>query len=120
MEFEQAMKTLVYSVIALAVVLNVGRFVILEIRTHRNRSAPLETLRAVAYRKHDDGAPVMAGRTTNYVYHITFHTAGGEALKLYMDRNAYFRIPEGASGELMFQGEKLWRFTLEDGTEIRQ
>ena len=37
-----------------------------------------------------------------------------------MDRDAYFNIPEGASGELLYQGEKLWRFTLEDGTEIRQ
>ena len=107
---------------ALGLLLVVGgyKFFLLEYRTAKIRNAPEVTVRATAYYKDPNTFPVMAGRTTNYVYHITFHTEAGEAVTLYMNRDAYFNIPEGASGELLYQGEKLWRFTLEDGTEIRQ
>lgn len=103
---------------AIAVVL--FKFILTEYRTAKIRNAPEVTVRATAYHKDPDSYPVIAGRATNYVYHITFHTDSGEALTLCMNRDAYFNIPEGASGELLYQGEKLWRFTFDDGTEIRQ
>ena len=106
--------------LAFAAVAGLIRFLRIEYHTAKIRNAPEVTVRATAYYKDPDTFPVIAGRTTNYVYHITFHTDAGEAVTLYMNRDAYFSIPEGASGELLYQGERLWRFTLENGTEIRQ
>lgn len=120
MDTERILRLCVYGVIAFSAVAGLVRYILMECRTAKIRNAPEATLRATAYYKDPETYPVMAGRTTNYVYHITFHTESGEALKLYMNRDAYFNIPEGASGELMFQGEKLWRFTFDDGTELRQ
>lgn len=109
-----------WAALGFAIAAGLFKFILMEYRTAKIRNAPEVTVRATAYYKDPDTFPVMAGRTTNYVYHITFHTEAGEAVTLYMNRDAYFNIPEGASGELLYQGEKLWRFTLEDGTEIRQ
>ena len=109
-----------WAALGFAIAAGLIKFILMEYRTAKIRNAPEVTVRATAYYKDPDTFPVMAGRTTNYVYHITFHTEAGEAVTLYMNRDAYFNIPEGASGELLYQGEKLWRFTLEDGTEIRQ
>lgn len=120
MELEKTIRVVVYAVIAFSAIAGLSRYILMEYRTAKIRNAPVETVRATAYHKDPDSYPVMAGRTTNYVYHITFHTESGEALTLYMNRDAYFNISEGASGALMFQGEKLWRFTFDDGTEIRQ
>lgn len=106
--------------IALTLGIVLGRFLLIELRTGRNRNQPLETVRATVYLRHPEMVPALAGRDNAYYYYITFHTQTGESLKLYMNRDAFFNIPEGASGELMWQGEKLWRFTLDDGTEIRQ
>lgn len=111
---------LVYICLGLAAIIGLYKFILLEYRTARICNAPEVTVRATVYYKDPDCFPVPAGRTTNYVYHITFHTESGEALKLYMNRDAYFNIPEGASGELLCQGEKLWRFTMDNGTVIRQ
>lgn len=111
---------LVYVCLGLAAIFGLYKFILLEYRTARIRNAPEVTVRATVYYKDPDCFPVPAGRTTNYVYHITFHTESGEAVKLYMDRDAYFSIPEGASGELLYQAERLWRFTLDDGTVIVQ
>lgn len=120
MELEKTIRVVVYTVIAFSAIAGLVRYILMEYRTAKIRNAPEVTVRATAYFKDPDSYPVMAGRTTNYVYHITFHTESGEALTLYMNRDAYFNIPEGASGELLYQGEKLWRFTFDDGTEIRQ
>ena len=120
MELEKTIRVVVYTVIAFSAIAGLVRYILMEYRTAKIRNAPEVTVRATAYYKDPDSYPVMAGRTTNYVYHITFHTESGEALTLYMNRDAYFNIPEGASGELLYQGEKLWRFTFDDGTEIRQ
>lgn len=120
MELEKTIRLVVYAVIAFSAIAGLVRYILMEYRTAKIRNAPVETIRATAYHKNPDSYPVMAGRTTNYVYHITFHTDSGEAVTLYMNRDAYFNIPEGASGALMFQGEKLRRFTFDDGTEIRQ
>jgi len=109
-----------WAALGFAIAAGLFKFILMEYRTAKIRNAPEVTVRATVHYKDPDTFPVMAGRTTNYVYHITFHTESGEALTLYMNRDAYFNIPEGASGELLYQGEKLWRFTLEDGTEIRQ
>lgn len=109
-----------WAALGFAIVVGLFKFILMENRTAKIRNAPEVSVRATAYHKDPNTFPVMAGRTTNYVYHITFHTEAGEAVTLYMNRDAYFNIPEGASGELLYQGEKLWRFTLEDGTEIRQ
>lgn len=120
MPLEKIITGCFYAALGFALAAGLVKYFLMEYRTAKIRNAPVETVRATAYHKDPDSYPVMAGRTTNYVYHITFHTQSGEALKLYMNRDAYFNIPEGASGELMFQGEKLWRFTFDDGTEIRQ
>ena len=109
-----------YAALGFLLVVGGYKFFLLEYRTAKIRNAPEVTVRATVYYKDPNTFPVPAGRTTNYVYHITFHTETGEALTLYMNRDAYFNIPEGASGELLYQGEKLWRFTLEGGTEIKQ
>ena len=117
---EKIMNICRWAVPAFAVAAFLIRLIRIEYHTAKIRNAPEVTVRATAFYKDPDSYPVMAGRTTNYVYHITFHTDSGEAVTLYMNRDAYFNIPEGASGELVYQGERLWRFTLEDGTEIRQ
>ena len=109
-----------WAALGFSIVVGIVKFILMEYRIAKIRNAPEVTVRATAYYKDPNTFPVMAGRTTNYVYHITFHTDTGEAVTLYMNRDAYFNIPEGGSGELLYQGEKLWRFTLEDGTEIRQ
>ena len=95
-------------------------FIVVNYRSNKRNNAPVETARAIVHYKHPDMEPVLLGRHSCYIYYVTFHTETGEALTLYMNRDAYFNIPEGASGELLYQGEKLWRFTLEDGTEIKQ
>lgn len=109
-----------YVLLGIAAGFALYKFILLEYRTAKIRNAPEITVRASVYYKDPDTFPVIAGRTTNYVYHITFHTESGDAVKLYMDRDAYFNIPEGASGELHYQAQKLWRFTMDDGTQIRQ
>lgn len=120
MPLEKIITACLYGALGFAAAVGLVKFILMEYRTAKIRNAPEVTLRATAYYKDPETYPVMAGRTTNYVYHITFHTEVGEAITLYMNRDAYFNIPEGASGELLYQGEKLWRFTLEDGTVIKQ
>lgn len=120
MPSREIMEFCLYGALGFAAVAGIVKFILMEYRTAKIRNAPEITVRALAYWKDPEGYPVMAGRTTNYVYHIIFHTESGEAVKLYMNRDAYFNISEGASGELLYQGEKLWRFTMDDGTVIRQ
>lgn len=120
MSIEKIVNISLWAVPVLAVAAFLIRFIRIEYHTAKIRNAPEVTVRATAWYKDPDSYPVMAGRSTNYVYHITFHTESGEAVTLYMNRDAYFNIPEGASGVLLYQGKKLWRFTFDNGTEIRQ
>jgi len=88
-------------------------FILVEYRNHRKNSAPVETARAVAYYKHPDMEPALAGRHSSYIYYITFHTESGDILKLYMNPNDYFSIEEGSWGMLTWQHNKFWKFEKE-------
>ena len=68
---------LVYVCLGLAAIIGLYKFILLEYRTARIRNAPEVTVRATVYYKDPDCFPVPAGRTTNYVYHIIFHTESG-------------------------------------------
>ena len=89
-------------------------FVIVEYRNHRRNNTPVETARAVAYYKHPDMEPALAGRHSSYIYYITFHTETGEILKLYMNSQDYFAISEGSWGILTWQHNKFWKFQKEE------
>jgi len=89
-------------------------FIMVEYRNHKRSSAPVETARAVAYYKHPDMEPVLMGRASTYVYYITFHTDSGDILKLYMNPQDYYSIPEGSWGMLTWQHNKFWKFEKED------
>lgn len=89
-------------------------FITVEYRNHKRSSAPVETARAVAYYKHPDMEPVLTGQASTYVYYITFHTDAGDILKLYMNPQDYYSIPEGSWGMLTWQHNKFWKFEKED------
>ena len=100
--------------IVLAVIAFLGHFLLVEYRNHMRSSAPVETARAVAYYKHPDMEPVLTGRASTYVCYITFHTDSGDILKLYMNPQDYYSIPEGSRGILTWQHNKFWKFQKED------
>ena len=95
-------------------------FVVVEYRSWKRNNAPTETDRAVAHFKDPTPEASIYGRNHTYTYHVIFHTDSGKILNLYMGRDPYHSIPEGASGELTWQDQKFWKFVLEDGTEINQ
>ena len=103
----------------LVAVLWIGYFIVVEYRSWKKNNAPVETARAVAHCKDPNPQASIYGRNHTYIYYITFQTESGDLLKLYMDRDPYFSIPEGASGELPWQETKFWKFILEDGTEVK-
>lgn len=89
-------------------------FVLVEYRSHKRNNAPVETARAAAYCKHPDMEPVLTGRSSTYVYYITFHTNSGDILKLYMTPQDYYSISEGSWGILTWQHNKFWKFQKEE------
>lgn len=89
-------------------------FIVLEYRNWKNGQAPVNTCGATAYIKHSETALVNAGRTSGDVHFITFHTDDGEAVKLYMNPQQFYSIPEGSRGTLTWQGERFWKFTKEE------
>lgn len=106
------LKTILIVLAAAAFILH---FILVEYRSRRQSSAPVETARAVAYYKHPEMEASLAGRHSTYVYYITFHTESGDILKLYMDRDHYFSIPEGSWGMLTWQRDRFWKFEKEEG-----
>ena len=106
------------SLLILAIAINVLHFIYVCYRSWKRNNAPVETSRAVAYYKDPDMKASLHGRNHTYVFHIIFHTESGEILNLYMGRDQYYRIPEGATGALTWQEKKFWSFKMEDGTEV--
>lgn len=86
------------------------RYILLEYRIYRNNKAPVYTDRAVAHYKHEETDAPYLGRGYSYVHYITFHTDSGIAVKLYMNSDDFYIIQEGDTGELTWQGNKLWKF----------
>ena len=89
-------------------------FIILEYRNYQNSNAPVFTEPAVAYFKHPETQLVNQGRTSGDVHFITFHTDNGEICKLYMTAQNFYSIPEGSRGILTWQGERFWKFEIEE------
>lgn len=87
---------------------------VVEYKLRQNNKAPVNTCGAVAYFKHPEQALVNAGRTSGDVHFITFHTDSGEIVKLYMNPQQFYSIPEGSRGTLTWQGERFWKFVKEE------
>ena len=85
-------------------------FVLIEYQNWKKNNAPVQTARAVACYKDPEMRASIDGRNHTYIFYITFRTESGELLNLYMGRDEYYSIPEGAAGELTWQDKKLWRF----------
>lgn len=107
-------KTVLTGVFFIAVIWNVIRFLLMEYRLYKRDRVAIETDRATVYYKHPEMEPVLAGRSSTYVYHITFHTESGESLKLYMNPTEYYKIQEGDTGKLTWQGPRFWKFEQEE------
>lgn len=114
-----SLKYVLYGLVSLVIGINVLYFIYLNYRSWKTNNAPVETSRAVAYYKDPEIKASIDGRSNTYFYHITFHTESGDILTLYMLRDQYHRIPEGASGELTWQNKRFWKFKMEDGTEVK-
>lgn len=84
-----------------------------EIRLHRNSQSPVFTERATVYYKHEEKEMVYAARGNNELFYVTFHTDGGQQLKLYMTYENFYILEEGDTGILTWQGEKFWKFIPE-------
>lgn len=108
-----------YGLLFLVIGINVLYFIYINYRSWKRNNAPVETSRAVAYYKEPGMQASIDGRNNTYFFHITFHTESGDILKLYMGRDQYYGIPEGAWGELTWQENKFWKFKLDSGKEIR-
>lgn len=106
-------ETVLYAVLIFVVVSMVIRFILMEYRLYKRDRAPMETAPAIAWYKHPDMEPVLAGRSSTYVYYVTFHTDSGDILKLYMTPDQFYSIEEGSRGILTWQGPKLWKFEQE-------
>ena len=102
------------AVFVLALLVNVIRFFWMEYQLYQRNRAEVLTARATAYYKHPEMAPVLAGYSSTYVFHITFHTDSGDILKLYMNADNYYCISEGDTGNLTWQGNRFWRFEKEE------
>ena len=100
-------------IIGLIILVGVLRFSIMEYRLYKRDQCEVETAPATAFYKHPDMEPVLAGRSSTYVYHITFHTDSGDILKLYMNPTEYHSIQEGDKGKLTWQGPRFWKFEQE-------
>lgn len=88
--------------------------IVVEYRGRKNSKAPVNTCDAVAFFKHPEQALVNSGRTSGDVHFITFHTDSGEIVKLYMNPQQFYSIPEGSRGKLTWQGDRFWKFEKEE------
>ena len=89
-------------------------FIRTEIRLSRNSRAPEFTEQATVYCKHPEKEMVYAGRGSHELFYVTFHTEGGQQLKLYMTYDQFYNMEEGQTGLLTWQGEKFWKFLPDD------
>lgn len=110
----ELVRYVLYGILGISFLIGLVQFIILEYRGYKTRNAPVYTQRATAHYKHSETDAPYLGRGYSYVYYITFHTDLGEALKLYMDKNDFYRIREGEAGQLTWQGSKFWKFIPED------
>lgn len=90
-----------------------ARFLLTGYRLRKRDQCQVETAPAVAWYKHPDMEPVLAGRASTYVYYITFHTDSGDILKLYLNPTEFYSIEEGSRGILTWQGTRFWKFEQE-------
>ena len=112
-QVEQSVKTLLAVAFAIFLVCGSFRFILMEFRLHRRDKSPVQTAPALAYFKHPDMKPVLAGRSSTYVYYVTFHTDSGESVKLYLNPGQFHSIEEGSRGILTWQGDRFWKFEQE-------
>lgn len=117
---DQMLKILVWGLLALVIAIKLVNIIVLQIRGYRNRRQPVLTAPAVAQYKHPGMEPVFIGVRNTFFHHITFRTEGGLEMKLNVSPDVYRIIPEGVSGELVWQGENLIRFTFEDRSVDKQ
>jgi hypothetical protein len=114
MSEEQILNIIIYSLLALVIGIHLINTIRIQVGAYRQRRLPVLTAPAEAWYKHPGMEPVLIGRHSTYLFHITFRTEDGLEMKLYMNRDVYFIIPEGAKGDLVWQGDRLIKFTFED------
>ena len=85
-------------------------FIVVNYRSSRRNKAPVETARAMVHYKNPDMEPVLLGRHSSYIYHVTFHTETGESITLYLNPDKYHALTEGSWGILTWQADRFWRF----------
>ena len=89
-------------------------FIVVNSRSSKRNKAPVETARAVVHYKDPKIEPVLLGRHSTYIYHVTFHTETGEILTLYLNPQNYHALTEGNWGMLTWQADRFWRFEKEE------
>ena len=109
--------TLLKYLLIVSIILSIIYYLRNELRLHRNNQAPVFTERATVHYKHEEQEMVYAGRGHNELFYVTFHTEGGQQLKLSMTYEPFYILEEGDSGILTWQGEKFWKF-LPDKKEV--
>ena len=91
------------------------------VRTSRRNNVPVETDRATVYFKHPESekttVKTLRGYRNESICWVTFHTAHGEAVKLYMTEQNYIQIQENDAGMLTWQGARFWKFEPEKKEE---
>ncbi len=106
-------KLICYLLLGLSLLWMVIRFILLEIRNHKNSKALVRTERATVYYKHEEQDYLPQGNSSSCVFYITFHTDFGEIVKCYMNYDHFYIIEQGAVGELTWQGERFLSFVPE-------
>lgn len=104
---------ILYIALGFCILYWIAHSIVLASRNHRNSTAQVMTEPAVVYLKHQETALVNQGRTSGDVHFITFHTDSGDIVKLYMNAQDFYSIPEGSRGILTWQGTRFWKFTQE-------
>ena len=107
-------QVLLYIALGFFLLYRLAHLVVVEYHLRKNNSSSVNTCGAVAYLKHAEQALVNAGRTSGDVHFITFHTDSGEIVKLYMNPQQFYSIPEGSHGMLTWQGKRFWKFEKEE------
>lgn len=103
-----------YAALGFFLLYKLAHLAVVEYKLRQNNNAPVSTCGAVAYFKHPEQALVNAGRTSGDVHFITFHTDSGEIVKLPLNPQQFYAIPEGSRGILTWQGERFWKFEKEE------
>ena len=117
MQEEQLIKIMICGLLALVIGIKLVNVVVIQFRGYRNRRQPILTAPAVALYKHPGIEPVFIGPRNTFLHHITFRTESGLEMKLNVSPDVYHIIPEGVSGDLIWQGENLIRFSYKEPAE---